>query len=307
MTADVTDTTAGATASGDRDNVLTEGAELAAGRELTKGDLRRSFWRFFWTFEISWNYERMQALGFAYAMEPVLRRLFPEKDAYAAALQRHLVFFNTSPVVGAPLIVGSAISMEEAGAPASAEGIKVGLMGPMAGIGDTLNYALYNSIIFTIAASFALQGNWFGPIFALLFIAVPYFLVRRWQFFWAYNRGRAIAADIGRGVLDKITMGSTVFGLIVLGGFIPSIVHMVSTLTYRQHLTVQGKAVTQSVNLQTQLDNVLPYILPVAVTALCYLFMKKYRLNPVWVILGLAVVGITLGWFGWFASELPSK
>jgi mannose/fructose/N-acetylgalactosamine-specific phosphotransferase system component IID len=290
------------------ENVLTAGRdEAAAVPRLRKSDLRRSFWRFFMSFEVSWNYERMQALGFAYAMEPVLRRLHPNKDNYAAALQRHLVFFNTSPVVGAPLIVGSAISMEEAGAPASAEGIKVGLMGPMAGIGDTLTYALYNSIIFTIAASFALQGNWIGPLFALLFIAVPYFLVRRWQFYWAYNRGKAIAADIGRGLLDKITMGSTIFGLIVLGGFIPSIVHMVTTLTYRQRLTVQGEEVTQSVNVQDQLDNVLPFVLPVAVTALAYIALKKYRLNPVWVILGLAVVGIALGWGGWFAGALPSE
>lgn len=290
------------------ENVLTAGAEEATARPaLEKADLRRSFWRFFMSFEVSWNYERMQALGFAYAMEPVLRRLHPDKDNYAAALQRHLVFFNTSPVVGAPLIVGSAISMEEAGAPASAEGIKVGLMGPMAGIGDTLTYALYNSIIFTIAASFALQGNWFGPVFALLFIAIPYFVVRRWQFFWAYKRGKQIAADIGRGVLDKVTMGSTVFGLIVLGGFVPSIVHVVTTLTYRQTLTVQGEEVTQRVNVQDQLDNVLPYILPVAVTALCYVALKKYRLNPVWVILGLAVIGVALGWGGWFASALPEE
>jgi mannose/fructose/N-acetylgalactosamine-specific phosphotransferase system component IID len=290
----------------------TDQTALTAGTDgampaLRKSDLRRSFWRFFMSFEVSWNYERMQALGFAYAMEPVLRRLHPDKDDYAAALQRHLVFFNTSPVVGAPLIVGSAISMEEAGAPASAEGIKVGLMGPMAGIGDTLTYALYNSIIFTIAASFALSGNWIGPVFALVFIAIPYFLVRRWQFFWAYNRGKAIAADIGRGLLDKITMGSTIFGLIVLGGFIPSIVHMVTTLTYRQHLTVQGEKVTQSVNVQDQLDNVLPFALPVAVTALAYIALKKYRLNPVWVILGIAVVGIALGWGGWFAGALPGK
>jgi len=250
-------------------SVLTQGGAEAATMPLRKSDLRRSFWRFFMSFEVSWNYERMQALGFAYAMEPVLRRLHPDKANYAAGLQRHLVFFNTSPVVGAPLILGSAISLEEAGAPASAEGIKVGLMGPMAGIGDTLTYALYNSIIFTIAASFALDGNWIGPVLAVLFIAIPYFLVRRWQFYWAYNRGRSIAADIGRGLLDKITMGSTIFGLIVLGGFIPSIVHMVTTLTYRQHLTVQGKDVTQSVNVQDQLNTVLPYALPVAVTALC--------------------------------------
>src|ERR687886_2714555 len=129
----------------------------------------------------------MQALGFAYAMEPVLRRLYPEKDEYAAALQRHLVFFNTSPIVGAPLIIGSAISMEEAGAPASAEGVKVGLMGPMAGVGDTVTFALYNSIIFTIGASWALDGKIIGPIFTALLVLVPYMAVRYWQFMWAYK------------------------------------------------------------------------------------------------------------------------
>lgn len=275
--------------------------------ELRKSDLWKSFWRFFFSFEISWNYERMQALGYAYAMEPILRRLYPAKDEYAVALQRHLVFFNTSPVVGAPLIIGSSISLEEAGAPESAEGIKVGLMGPMAGIGDTLVYALYNSIVFTICASFALSGNFVGPILAALLISVPYFFVRRWQFFWAYSRGRAIALDIGRGVLDKITLGSTIFGLIVLGGFIPSIVKMVTTLTYRQTLTVQGKNVTQSVAVQDQLNQVLPYALPVAVTALIYVVLKKYAINPVWVILGLAVVGVILGWGGWFASAPAGK
>jgi mannose/fructose/N-acetylgalactosamine-specific phosphotransferase system component IID len=212
------------------------------------------------------------------------------------------VFFNTSPVIGAPLILGSSIALEEAGAPASAEGIKVGLMGPMAGIGDTLTYALYNSIVFTICASFALAGNIIGPILAAIFISIPYFLIRRWQFFWAYKRGRAIVGDLGKGVLDKITLGATVFGLIVLGGFVPSIVKMVTTLTYRQTIKVQGKSVQQVVSVQAQLDSVLPYVLPVAVTAAAYLFLKRLRVNPVWAIVSLAVIGIILGWGGWFAS-----
>ena len=275
--------------------------------ELRKSDLDKSFWRFFSSFEVSWNYERMQALGYAYAMEPVLRRLYPDKAAYSAALQRHLVFFNTSVIVGAPLILGSSIALEEAGAPTSAEGIKVGLMGPMAGIGDTLTYALYNSIIFTICASFALQGNIVGPILAAILVSVPYFLVRRWQFYWAYSRGRALAADIGKGALEKITLGSTVFGLIVLGGFIPSIVKMVTTLSYRQTMTVQGHKVVQAVLVQSQLNAVLPYVLPVAVTATVYFILKKFAISPVWVIFGLAVVGIAVGWAGWFISAVPVK
>src|ERR1700737_1838806 len=84
--------------------------------KLDRSDLVAAFWRYFWSFQISWNYERMQALGFAYAMEPVLRKLFPNREDYTKALQRHLVFFNTNPVIGAPLILGSAIAMEEGGA-----------------------------------------------------------------------------------------------------------------------------------------------------------------------------------------------
>jgi mannose/fructose/N-acetylgalactosamine-specific phosphotransferase system component IID len=192
---------------------------------LERSDLRAAFWRYFWSFQISWNYERMQALGFAYAMEPVLRKLFPKSEDYEAALKRHLVFFNTNPVIGAPLIIGSAIAMEEAGAPASAEGVKVALMGPLAGVGDTIVWALYNSIIFTIGASMALSQNILGPIFVIVMVAVPYTLVRWWQFFWAYEQGKALATSLGSGALERVTEGATILGLIVIGGFIPSIVH----------------------------------------------------------------------------------
>ncbi|MEU5691931.1 PTS system mannose/fructose/sorbose family transporter subunit IID [Actinosynnema sp. NPDC020468] len=276
-----------------------------ADRALTRSDLTRAFWRYFWSFQISWNYERMQALGFAYAMEPVLRRLNPDREAYAEGLRRHLQFFNTSPFIGGPLVLGAAVAMEEAGAKSSAHGVKVALMGPLAGIGDTLVFALYNSVVFTIGASWALQGNIFGPIFTALMVLVPYFAVRRWQFFWAYAQGRKLAARLAGGALARLTEGATVLGLIVLGGFVPSIVKVVTTLTYRQEVTVQGRASTQEVQVQHQLDALAPYLLPVLVTAGTYLLIKKFRLKPVWIIALVAVVGVTLGWLGWFAPTLP--
>ncbi|HYM96966.1 MAG TPA: PTS system mannose/fructose/sorbose family transporter subunit IID [Candidatus Sulfotelmatobacter sp.] len=274
---------------------------------LERKDLRAAFWRYFWSFQISWNYERMQALGFAYAMEPVLRKLFPTKEGYSAALQRHLVFFNTNPVVGAPLIIGSAIAMEEAGAPDSAEGVKVALMGPLAGVGDTIVWALYNSIIMTIGAAWALQQNILGPIFVVVMVAVPYTLVRWWQFFWAYDQGKTLATRLAGGALERVTEGATVFGLIVFGGFIPSIVHLVTTMKYTQTLTVSGKAVTQTVPIQTQLDSILPFMLPVAVTGIVYWLLKRYNLNPLWAILVVAAFGLAVGWAGWFAPVLPAK
>lgn len=285
-------------------------ARITPTGQLDARDLRRAFWRYFWSFQISWNYERMQALGFAYAMEPVLRKLFPDNAQYTAALQRHLVFFNTNPVIGAPLILGSAIAMEEAGTPASAEGVKVALMGPMAGVGDTIIWALYNSIIFTIGSAWALDGRIIGPIFVVVMVAIPYTVVRWWQFFSAYRQGRRMVTNLATGAIDRLTEGATVFGLIVFGGFIPSIVRIVITSTYSQTVTVndpqQGmQEVTQQVPVQTQLDAILPFMLPVAVTAGVYFLLKKFNLNPLWAILVVGVLGLVLGWLGWFAPALP--
>jgi mannose/fructose/N-acetylgalactosamine-specific phosphotransferase system component IID len=283
------------------------GEQAAPPPALTKSDLNRTFWRFFSSFQISWNYERMQALGFAYAMEPALRRVYPDPEDYKAALQRHLSFFNTSPVIGAPLILGSAVAMEEARSDSSADGIKVGLMGPMAGVGDTLTFALYNSIILTIAASWALEGKALGPIFAAVMILVPYFLVRRWQFFFAYRQGRNLVNAIARGGLARLSEGATVLGLVVLGGFIPSIVKLVTTVSYSQTVTVQGERVEQQVALQDQLNDILPFTLPVALTALVYWGLKRFKLNPLWAIAAVFGLGLALGWLDWFAPELPEQ
>jgi mannose/fructose/N-acetylgalactosamine-specific phosphotransferase system component IID len=288
------------------DEIEPEG-EAAAPPELTKRDLNRTFWRFFSSSQISWNYERMQALGFAWAMEPVLRRIYPNKEEYTEGLERHLTFFNTSPIVGAPLILGSAVAMEEARAKESAEGVKVGLMGPMAGVGDTLTFALYNSIILTIAASWALEGRAIGPIFAAVMILVPYFLVRRWQFFFAYRQGRQLVGSIAGGALNKLSEAATILGLVVLGGFIPSIVKLVTTVEYSQTVTVQGEQVEQQVPIQEQLNEILPFMLPVALTAVVYWALKRFKLNPLWAIAGVFALGLALGWADWFAPELPEK
>jgi mannose/fructose/N-acetylgalactosamine-specific phosphotransferase system component IID len=274
-------------------------------RTLTKRDLNRSFWRMFFGLQISWNYERMQALGFCWAMEPVLRKVYPRKEEYAEGLQRHLTFFNTSPIVGAPLILGSAVAMEEARSKNSAEGIKVGLMGPMAGVGDSLTFALYNSIIFTIAANWAIQGKMLGFWFACVMVLVPYFLVRRWQFFFAYNQGKNLASQIAGGALERLSEAATILGLVVLGGFIPSIVKIWTTLTYSQTVTVRGKSVHQSVPVQDQLDQVVPYLLPVALTGLIYFLFRRYNLHPLWAIVIVFALGLVLGWNGWFTNVAP--
>ena len=267
-------------------------------RKLTRSDLMKSFWRTVLAFQFGWNYERMQSVGYAFSIMPILKRLHPDPEDFKEAFITNLNFFNTNPVVGAPLIVGAHAALEEAGASYdSTEGLKVGLMGPLAGVGDTVVWALYNSIIFTIGGSMALNGNAFGPIFVMLMVFFPYMAVRYWQFFWAYKQGTNLMASLGSGGIARITELATIVGLIVVGGFAPSIVSLATPLELSKTAVVDGQEVATVVNIQAQLDSILPYMLPVLITGISYALLKR-GWKPIYVILMLIVIGFIGGALG---------
>jgi len=267
-------------------------------RKLSRADLMKAFWRYIWLFQCGWNYERMQSVGYAYSILPILKKLHPDPEEFKEAFLTNLNFFNTNPVVGAPLIIGAHIALEEAGASLeTTEGLKVGLMGPLAGVGDTLVWALYNSVIFSIGASMALGGSALGPILVILLVFFPYLAVRYWQFTWAYQQGANLVASLGGGLIARVTEFATLVGLVVVGGFAPSIVKM--TIAWKPAITttVQGQAATTTIDIQQQLDAILPFMLPVLITALAYWLLKK-GWSPVAVLGVLFVIGFIGGAIG---------
>ena len=275
--------------------------EEVASRKLTRGELMRAFWRYVFLFQCGWNYERMQSVGYAYSMLPVLKKTRPDPEEFKEAFITNLNFFNTNPVVGAPLIIGAHIALEEVGASLeTTEGFKVGLMGPLAGVGDTLLWALYNSIIFSIGSVMALNGQVLGPIFVILMVLFPYLGVRYWQFTWAYKLGANIVTQLGGGVIARVTEFAIIVGLIVVGGFIPSIVRLTTSLEWTNVVTVRGEEVTQTVNIQQQLDAILPYMLPMLVTGLAYWLLKIGK-SPIFVLVVLLLIGFIGGALGIFA------
>ena len=267
-------------------------------RKLSRADLMKAFWRYIWLFQCGWNYERMQSVGYAYSILPILKKLHPDPEEFKEAFLTNLNFFNTNPVVGAPLIIGAHIALEEAGASLeTTEGLKVGLVGPLAGVGDTLVWALYNSVIFSIGASMALGGSALGPILVILLVFFPYLAVRYWQFTWAYQQGANLVASLGGGLIARVTEFATLVGLVVVGGFAPSIVKM--TIAWKPAITttVQGQAATTTIDIQQQLDAILPFMLPVLITALAYWLLKK-GWSPVAVLGVLFVIGFIGGAIG---------
>ncbi|MFN2147275.1 MAG: PTS system mannose/fructose/sorbose family transporter subunit IID [Anaerolineales bacterium] len=272
--------------------------ETTASTKLTRSDLMRAFWRYLFLNQLGWNYERMQSVGYCAAILPILRKTRPDPEDFKEAFITNLNFFNTNPVVGYPLILGAHAALEESGASLeTTEGLKVGLMGPLAGVGDTIVWALYNSIIMSIGSVMALQGNVMGPILVILLVFFPYLGVRYWQFFWAYRQGSNLIGQLGGGMIERITEMATLVGLVVIGGFAPSIVKVTTPLEWSRDVTVRGELTTQTVNIQQQLDAILPYMLPLLVTWLAYWLLKR-GWSPIRVILVLTAIGFIGGALG---------
>lgn len=267
--------------------------------ELDQATVRGAMWRHLITLQWSWNYERMQALGYAYSMLPVINKVYKTREERIAAMKRHLQFYNTNPQVGSPPIFGATVALEAQREPEVVDSLKIGLMGPLAGIGDTIQAILYRPFVAVIAASLAFSGNALGAL--LMFLSgIGWTLLMIPLFWFGYRRGLGLAKDVAEGgMVTRVTDIATVLGMVVIGGFIPSIIGKVVTpLTYTGTQTLNGQTHTVVDAVQTTLDTILPYMIPVALVALAYILLRRFKLSPVWVLIVLAVLGFVLGAVG---------
>ncbi|WP_430592064.1 PTS system mannose/fructose/sorbose family transporter subunit IID [Humidisolicoccus flavus] len=258
-------------------------------KQITKRDLVVS-WLIWTVFSHSnYNYERLQATGFAHSMTPIIKRLYGgDKEATSAALQRHLVFYNTSPDIGG-VINGVAIAMEEqkaSGKPVTDDSInsmKTGLMGPLAGVGDTITQGIVMPLVLALGISItglgaapsddtdlsAMTGNPLGPILFLLLISTYIIGVGYFMYTQGYYRGRSMVTSIFKsGLMDRVIVGAGVLGNMVLGGLSASFIS----------LNVGASVVVgeQSVRIQQDvLDHVMPGLLPLALVLFTWWLLQR--------------------------------
>ena len=254
----------------------------------------------------SFNFERMQAIGFAVSMIPAIKRFYTKKEDQAEALTRHLEFFNTQPWV-ASSIMGVTAAMEREKA-AGKEGIddaaitnvKVGLMGPLAGVGDPIYWGTARIVLAAVGASFAIAGNILGPLIFFFGMTVIRWATRWYGFKYGYEKGTQIVGEAGGNTLQKITQGASVMGLFVMG----SLVYRWTTINIPLKLTEyeqNGKNV--EVTVQSMMDQLLPGLAALALCFLCMWLLRK-RVNAIWIIFGLFAVGIAGSYIGFLS--LPS-
>ncbi|WKX27183.1 PTS mannose transporter subunit IID [Tatumella ptyseos] len=269
-------------------------------KKLTKSDIRGVFIRSN-LFQGSWNFERMQALGFCFSMIPAIKRLYPENnDARRQAIKRHLEFFNTHPYVAAP-ILGVTLAMEEQranGAPiddGAINGIKVGLMGPLAGVGDPIYWGTVRPVFAALGAGIAMSGSLLGPIlFFVLFNAVR-LLTRYYGIAYGYRKGIDIVKDMGGGFLQKLTEGASILGLFVLGALVNKWTHVnIPLVVSRVPDAAGGETVT---TVQNILDQLMPGLVPLLLTFGC-MWLLRNKVNALWIIMGFFIIGILGYWSG---------
>lgn len=260
--------------------------------QITKGDLRKSFWLWNSMAQAMYSFERMQASGFVSAMIPIMKRLYPNnKTARDEMAIRHMEFFNTEIWMIGGVIVGITISMEEErakGVPIHGEDIsavKTSLMGPLAGIGDTLRQGTLIPIIGSIAISFGLVGNFLGPILYMILTLCINYSINWFLFSMGYKKGKeGIAELFASGKLEKMMTLATTVGAIAIGGLAATTVKVVSSLEF--HLG-SNKLVMQSL-----LDKILLNIVPFTIVMFAFWLITKKKLSATKVLLILIVLSI---------------
>lgn len=261
--------------------------------ELTKKDIFTTF--VFSNFQqASFNFERIHALAFCVDMIPTIKRVYKTKEEQAEALKRHLTFFNTTPAVCGP-VIGVTMAMEEAKAKGAAiddgtiNSLKVGLMGPLAGVGDPLVWGTLRPIAAAIGASLALTGNIAGPLF-FFFVFNGIRLAMKWfGLTYGLKKGLDIVKDLSGNLLQKLTEGATILGLFIMGVLVTKWTTINVPLVISRTAGADGQEVVTTV--QNVLDDLVPGLLALGLTLLMMKLLKK-KVNPIILIFALFAVGI---------------
>lgn len=266
---------------------------------LTKKDLNKAYWKFETFAQACCSYERLQAPGFFSGMRNIIEKLYkddPEKKAEAC--QRHMEFYNSEFALVGPVILGAAIAMEEEKANgAEIDGqaisaIKTSLMGPLAGIGDTLRQGTLIPIIGSIAIALGTQGNLLAPIFYMVATLGLNWGISYTLFHKVYKQGTSFIAEFFTGNrMEKIMTIITSMGAITIGALAAKTVKLTTPLAMNL-----GE---KTLSVQTDIfDAVIHNMLPFTVIMLVYWLIGKKKVSINKVIIGIFAVCIIGGLLG---------
>ena len=272
---------------------------MAERKKITTKTLAKSFHHWYYGHLTCFSQEHMQTFGYLTSMLPIVEELYKDKAEQKEAMQTYTAFFNTEPQLGA-LVVGITAGLEEARANGDAvdgetiTGMRAGLMGPIAGIGDSLVVGTLIPVLLGIALGLSKGGNPIGALFYILVWNVLIYGGMRFAYFKGYELGdKAVEFLVGpKG--QALRKAISVIGGMVIGAVAATWVSVTTSLELKN---ADGEAFLK---LQEKIDGVYPGLLTAGFITLCWWLMAKKKVSPNLVMLLLvviALIGVALGIF----------
>lgn len=265
--------------------------------KLSKRDISKASWRWLFFHQSSHNYERMMGTGFAHSMSGALEKLYAnDKPGLIAALKRNLAFFNTEPQLGS-IIPGISLALEETYAnddtfdPDIITSTKNALMGPIAGIGDSILVGTLNPILLSIGIGLSAGGSPIGPVVFLVSWLAIVVTLKYWLFIKGYSLGLdAVKVLTNEQMKVKITTALTMIGLIVIGG--------VASTTIQAPIAFEYSSGEMVINIQQIFDRIMPNLMPLIVALVSYYLVDKKGWKTNQLLLGILVFAAIMVFLG---------
>ena len=261
--------------------------------KLTKEDFKQINKRSLFTFQLGWNYERMQGSGYLYMLLPQLRKMYGDGTPELKEMMKlHTQFFNTSPFFHT-IIAGFDLAMEEKDGVKSKDavnGIKTGLMGPFAPLGDSIFGSLVPAIMGSIAATMAIAGQPWG-IFLWIAVAVAYDIFRWKQLEFAYKEGVNLITNM-QSTLTALVEAASVLGIFMVGGLIATMINFEVSWV----LKIGEKAI----DFQDMMNLIFPRLIPAVFTGFIFWLLGKKGMNSTKAIFIIIIMAVSLSAIGYF-------
>lgn len=289
-------------------------------KKVSKKSLNSSFWRWFYGNLTCFSHEHMQTFGYMWSMLPIIQELYETKDEQAEKLQTYYPFFNTEPQIGS-IVVGITAGLEEARANGAEEiddeminGIRAGLMGPLAGIGDSLIVGTYIPVLLGIALGLAEGGSIIGPLFYIVVWNVTSIFFQKWIYNKGYELGGSAVEVIVGEQATALRESVIVMGQVIVGAMagtwvsITTSVQLTTSIQNKTEMVIEGSKVIENVTgtqevpvlLQEKLDGAFPGVLTLLFVLGCWWLMAKKAVSPIKIMLLMvvvAIVGVLVGFF----------
>ena len=266
--------------------------DLTPAATLDKKTLNKMVWRSL-NLQASFNYERMQAAGWLWAILPGLEKIHTNKEDLSASMTHNLEFFNTHPFL-VTFVMGIVLSLEQQKADIDTiRSVRVAAMGPLGGIGDAIFWFALYPIVAGITATMAIDGNMIGVILYFVLIFGFQMVLRFFLMNWSYKLGTSAIGILTKNA-KEFTRAASMLGVFIVGAL---------TCNYSNvslGMVIQNGEST--IDLQVMLNQILPAALSLAVTMLCYWLIKKKNWSATKCILLLLVIGVVGCVFGIFGG-----